>query len=221
MERHIKARPDGNYQEIVRPGTLRFLDFARLRLNKGEKHSRVTGPRECVLDIFSGVASVSVESSSSAGSPDPAHGLVARPSVPKKQHFPRVGGRADVFSGPPVMLYIPPQCAYEIVALSAGLDAGIFSAPSNATNASPALLEGPALVDFVRRSLHALVERGAKPRHWGKPGDPDRDIPLHYGSDSPREIVEGVIADWLAGGGGNLEWGDFWFALPKTFEGRA
>jgi hypothetical protein len=64
-------------------------------------------------------------------------------------------------------------------------------------------LEGAALVDFVRRSLYTLVERGAKPRHWGKPGDPYRDIPLHYGNDSRREIVEGVIADWLASGGGD------------------
>src|SRR5207248_2432777 len=76
MERHIKSRPDGNYQEIVRPGTLRFLDFAR----------------------------------------------------------------------PPVMLYIPAQSTYEIVAQSDGLDVGIFSAPSNATMASPALLEGAAVV---------------------------------------------------------------------------
>ena len=57
-----------------------------------------------------------------------------------------VGGRADVFSGPPVMLYIPPQSTYEIVSQSSGLDVGIFSAPSNATNASPVLLEGAAVV---------------------------------------------------------------------------
>jgi len=31
--------------------------------------------------------------------------------------------------------------------------------------------------------------------------------------------VQGVIADWLAGGGGDLEYGDFWFALPKTSKG--
>ena len=72
-------------------------------------------------------------------------------------------------------------------------------------------LEGPALVDFVRRSLHTLVARGAKPRHWRLDGN----IPLHYGADSPQEIVEGVIADWLASGGGDLEWGDFRFTLPK------
>jgi len=80
--------------------------------------------------------------------------------------------------------------------------------------------EGEELVDFVRRSLYALVERGAKPRHWGSPSDPQRDIPLHYGSDSNAEIVEGVIADWLASGGGDLEWGDFWFALPGTIDGK-
>ena len=68
MERHIKSRPDGTYQEIVRPGTLRFLDFARLRLNKGEKHAGATAARECVLDIFSGTASVSVERSEPARS---------------------------------------------------------------------------------------------------------------------------------------------------------
>src|SRR5947208_15220199 len=62
-------------------------------------------------------------------------------------------------------------------------------------------LDGVALIDFIRRSLYALVERGAKPRHWGKPGDPDRNIPLHYGGDSPREIVEDVSAGWLACGG--------------------
>src|SRR5207302_1340698 len=153
MERHIKSRPDGNYQEIVRPGTLRFLDFARLRLNKGEKHAGATAARECVLDIFSGTASVSVERSEPArseakGSPDSARGSARQTTrtdaAAKGQHFPRVGGRADVFSGPPVMLYIPAQSTYEIVAQSDGLDVGIFSAPSNATMASPALLEGAA-----------------------------------------------------------------------------
>jgi 5-deoxy-glucuronate isomerase len=129
MERHLKARPDGNYQEIVRPGTLRFLDFARLRLRKGESHSRATGGRESVLDIFSGSASVSIESAGGG-----------------KQTFARAGGRADVFSGPPVMLYIPPQSSWEISALSDSLDVGVFSAPSNAATSEPALLEGPGVV---------------------------------------------------------------------------
>jgi hypothetical protein len=72
-------------------------------------------------------------------------------------------------------------------------------------------LEGAALIDFIRRSLRTLVEQGARPSHWRAP----EGIPLHYGNDSPEEIVEGVIADWLASGGGDLEWGDFRFTLPK------
>jgi hypothetical protein len=30
--------------------------------------------------------------------------------------------------------------------------------------------------------------------------------------------VEGVIADWLASSGGDLEWGDFWFAVPGMID---
>src|SRR6266699_3744314 len=115
MERHIKSRPDGTYQQIVRPGTLRFLDFARLRLNEGGKHAGNTAARECVLDIFSGTASVSVERSEPARSEakrnaDPAQGSAARQTTTRRdaaakgQQFARVGSRTDVFSGPPVML---------------------------------------------------------------------------------------------------------------------
>ncbi len=76
-------------------------------------------------------------------------------------------------------------------------------------------LDSEALVEFVRKSLRTLVKAGARPWQWGTPNDPDRDIPLHYGSDTPDEIVEGVIADWLASGGGSLEWSDFRFILPE------
>jgi 5-deoxy-glucuronate isomerase len=127
MERLIKSKHNGHYQEIVRPGTMRFLDFGRLQLPKGERYSGTTGPRESVLDVFSGTASVSM--TGTGGS---------------KQGFTKVGGRADVFSAPPVMVYIPPRTSYEIVADSDLLDAGIFSAPSQCT-AQPALLQGPAV----------------------------------------------------------------------------
>jgi hypothetical protein len=77
---------------------------------------------------------------------------------------------------------------------------------------------GAHLTDFVRKSLFVLVERGAKPRQWGSLSHRNRNIPLHYGNDTNDDIVEGVIADWLALGGGDLEWGDFWFALPGTID---
>ncbi|HEV2352433.1 MAG TPA: 5-deoxy-glucuronate isomerase [Terriglobia bacterium] len=146
MERLIKSRHNGNYQEIVRPGTLRFLDFGRLQLAKGERHSAATGTRESVLDIFSGAANISITGSGGG-----------------KQSFTKVGGRADVFSAPPVMVYIPPQASYEVVAESESLDAGIFSAPSKCV-AQPALLQGPVVEakevgrDNWRRTVYSALD---------------------------------------------------------------
>ena len=128
MDRLIKSKPNGHYQEIVGPGTMRFLDFARLQLEQSERHSHSTGARESVLDFFSGTASVSIERADG-----------------KQQLFGQVGGRADVFSAPPVMLYVPPQTSYEIVANTGPADVGIFSAPSRC-QAQPVLLRGSDVV---------------------------------------------------------------------------
>ena len=107
MQRLIKAQPSGGFQQIVPPGVLRFLDFARLSLVKGQQHSAKAQGREYVLDIFSGTATVAVEI---------ANG--------QRQVFSNVGARADVFSGPPVMVYLPPQSSYEITAESEIFDGG-------------------------------------------------------------------------------------------------
>jgi 5-deoxy-glucuronate isomerase len=148
MERFIKARPEGGFQQIVPPGTLRFLDFARLSLARGDHHSGRTGGREYLLDIFSGTANIRVESTE--GNP---------------QVFPNAGGREDVFSGPPVMAYFPPHCSFEITATSQTADLGIFSAPSRAAS-PPVLLEGAAVVrkqvgrgNWQRTVYTALSER--------------------------------------------------------------
>jgi hypothetical protein len=77
--------------------------------------------------------------------------------------------------------------------------------------------ESAELIEFLRRSIRVLVGEGAKPLHLSSRTHFDRRVMLHYGK-STEEIVEGVIADWLAGGGGDLEWGDFCFALPGTFD---
>jgi hypothetical protein len=76
MDRLIKAGPNGKLQQIVRPGQMRFLDFARLRLGRGEHHSGTTGDREFVLDIFSGEAARRKFSSG------PAAGLTSFPDLP-------------------------------------------------------------------------------------------------------------------------------------------
>ncbi|TAM78889.1 MAG: 5-deoxy-glucuronate isomerase [Acidobacteria bacterium] len=124
MERHIKAMADGKYQQIIAPGTMRYLDFARARLKSGETQPGATGDHEYVLDIFSGTVTISVLSGQSG-----------------KQVYEKVGGRADVFSGPPVMVYIPVNSTFEIAATSDAADIGIFSAPSGSATA-PRLLQG-------------------------------------------------------------------------------
>jgi 5-deoxy-glucuronate isomerase len=145
MDRHIKAKANGKYQQIVASGTLRFLDFARLQLRSGGKYSAETGEREYVLDIFSGAAAISVES---------VRG--------RNQVFPRAGARPDVFSGPPVMVYVPPHSRYEIAAVSEALDAGIFSAPGK-TLSHPQLIEGADVAkvevgrDNWRRTVYSAL----------------------------------------------------------------
>ena len=100
MERLIKSiESQSCYRQIVAPGVLKFLTFARLMLERGGGYSGKTESEEAVLDVFSGTASVAVE---------PIRG--------GKQLFHSVGGRDDVFSGPPAMVYIPPHSSFEVVA---------------------------------------------------------------------------------------------------------
>src|SRR5829696_6512754 len=75
-------------------------------------------------------------------------------------------------------------------------------------------LQGADLVDFVRRSLYALVEAGAKPVIGGGGTDYYWIVQPQYGTGN-AEIVENVIAEWLASGGGDPDPGGLWFALPE------
>lgn len=122
MERLIKKNGHEKYAQIVAPGTLRFLDFARLRLERGEAHTLETGSREAALDIFGGAISVTVEY---------PEGKIA---------FERAGERADVFSGAPALIYVPPESRCKIAG-AAKADVGIFTAASFAA-IPPALLQG-------------------------------------------------------------------------------
>src|SRR5436309_16112327 len=110
MERLIKSIESQNcYRQIVAPGVLKFLTFARLMLERGGGYSGKTESEEAVLDVFSGIASVTVAAARGG-----------------KQLFHTVGGRADVFSGSPAMVYVPPHSAFEVVASSETFDAGLF-----------------------------------------------------------------------------------------------
>jgi len=153
MERLIKAREGQGYQEVVSTGTMRFLGFARLRLKEGDQHLATTDAREAVLDVFAGTISVRVSSQEGY-----------------EQLFPRAGSRPDVFSGPPVMIYVPPRSTYEVSAHSGPVDVGIFSAPSQA-RCPAVLLEGSAVVsrqvgrgNWQRTVYSALSENVAAER---------------------------------------------------------
>lgn len=122
MERLIKKNGNEKFTQIVAPGAMRFLDFSRLQLEKGERYALETGSREAALNIFGGKVSVTVEHPGG------------------KTVYQGAGDRADVFSGAPVVIYVPPKSRYEVIA-DTKADVGIFTAASRAT-IGPALLQG-------------------------------------------------------------------------------
>ena len=66
MERLIKSRSIDGYDSIVAPGAMKFLEFGRLKLQKGQHHESETGPREFVADVFSGAVGIGVTRASRA-----------------------------------------------------------------------------------------------------------------------------------------------------------
>lgn len=78
-------------------------------------------------------------------------------------------------------------------------------------------LEGDELVGYVRRNLHALLERGAKPVVGAVDGIHYWKVQGQYGT-TPEEIADAVIREWLAAGGVDPDPGGLWFALPDVYE---
>lgn len=78
------------------------------------------------------------------------------------------------------------------------------------------LLEGDALIDFVRRVIVGLVAGGASPEDAGfvSPDNP-RGL-AHFGADTPEEVADGVVAAWVAAGMPDPEWGDWRFNTPRN-----
>ena len=79
--------------------------------------------------------------------------------------------------------------------------------------------EGDDLIEFVRLCVRRLLDVGGVAVRHVSTDDP----PLlwieqtHYGTE-PGEIVEGVIAEWLAAGGKNPEWDWLWFVTRDVLE---
>lgn len=77
-------------------------------------------------------------------------------------------------------------------------------------------LEGPALVEWVRRALIHLFSRGVTPSDGRYMTDDNPHGLAHFGSDTPDELAEGVIAAWVADGMPDLEWRDWRLNTPEN-----
>ncbi|WP_342362835.1 hypothetical protein [Terrarubrum flagellatum] len=71
---------------------------------------------------------------------------------------------------------------------------------------------GEELIDFVRDCLTAMIEAGAKPVEGGGGTRYTWIEQPQYGS-TTKEIVDNVIAEWLAKG--DPDHGGLWFASPQ------
>ncbi|MGL4324851.1 MAG: hypothetical protein ACRCTD_12510 [Beijerinckiaceae bacterium] len=74
-------------------------------------------------------------------------------------------------------------------------------------------LRGVLLEDFIRRVILELLAHGALPAHEGSFTEYRILDELHYGSDTPEEIADGILQDMRAMGR-PPDWGEFWFRLP-------
>lgn len=74
-------------------------------------------------------------------------------------------------------------------------------------------LSGADLEEFTRLALRAVLDRGAVPvkSPYLGPAEPE----LHYG-ENPEEIIENIVATWLASGVREPGMKDVWFALPEV-----
>jgi len=121
---HFRATELGEgYTRIVGPGDagLRLLEFGRIILGREQVYRGETGEREAALDILTGSCTVEVECGETF-------------------LYRGIGGRKDVFSSNPTMLYIPRGSAYRVSAGVLGVDAAVFSAPSE-NGRRPLLIE--------------------------------------------------------------------------------
>ena len=77
-------------------------------------------------------------------------------------------------------------------------------------------LTGDDLLEFTRRGLLVLLRNGAKPVHGSREALSGWELAEGYG-DTPEQIAEAVIAEWLASGGGDPDVSALWFAIPKIY----
>lgn len=78
-------------------------------------------------------------------------------------------------------------------------------------------LDREETIEFARRCIGSLLDAGAVPVVITGMDSPMFAPTDRFGTQRD-EIIEAVIADWLANGGGELDWGVYPFTFPKNFD---
>ncbi len=102
------------YTPIAHPGNspLQRIEFGRLQLRPGNSYSGQSGNHEVVLDILAGTCEATITFDGATTT------------------YPHLGGRADVFSGRPTLICLPPGAHYTITANSTQpLDMAVSAGP--------------------------------------------------------------------------------------------
>lgn len=145
----------GELEAIASPGqgNSRFLTLLRLKLQAGESQGLDTGEHEHAIDVLSGRCTATITQDG---------GSVAR-------HGP-VGQRADIFAGPPEMVYVPRESAWQIECLEGPLEAVIYAASTDeAADPSHVAAERVRVIDsgasdWRRRVFIGMEEGGPATR---------------------------------------------------------
>ncbi|WP_156381404.1 hypothetical protein [Aurantimonas sp. Leaf443] len=76
-------------------------------------------------------------------------------------------------------------------------------------------LEGEWKIEFIRRCMRSLLNAGAVAVDLTGETYPLFKATTRWGTER-EEIIEAIIADWQARGGGDLDWGDYPFTWPEN-----
>ncbi|MBI3991385.1 MAG: 5-deoxy-glucuronate isomerase [Candidatus Omnitrophica bacterium] len=144
MMLHYKAkRLKKGYNPVItaKNSTLRLLEFGQISLTgKGARYEAETGRNEEVLDIFSGRCDISILYKG------------------QEENWRELGGRKDIFSGLPTMVYLPRGIKYVIRAIDDVL-IGVLKSPAR-KDTEPALVR-PDEVDVKMVGKHNWQRRVA------------------------------------------------------------
>jgi len=141
MMLRFRCAGGASYCRVVGPGDagLRYLETGLLRLEPGSRHRLGLSNREIGIVIIGGTCSVQADG----------------------QRWDTLGGRQNIFEGPPTALYVPAGATVELTALSP-FKAVLGSAPAQAGGEIRAILPGDLELKTVgqgsyRRHLYQIM----------------------------------------------------------------